>query len=244
MTGRQIEYCGYKRAMNRTVDVVSSSLVSAAAWGLGWNVATHARTPARLLELYEFEACPFCRKVREALTMFDLGAMVYPCPPGGTRFRPRVVEMGGKAMFPFLVDPNSERQMYESDEIVKYLAQTYGTGEVPLGLRLGPLTTMRSVAASALRPTMGRLRPSREPKEPLELYSFEVSPYSRLVREALSSLELPYRLHNLGRGSAFRAEFVARSGKMMVPYLVDPNENVEMFESAEIVRYLERTYAQ
>lgn len=230
--------------MNRTVDVVSSSLVSVASWGLGWTVATHARTPARLLELYEFESCPFCRKVREALTMFDLGVMVYPCPPGGTRFRPRVLELGGKAMFPFLVDPNSERQMYESNEIVKYLAETYGSGEVPLALRLGPLTTLRSVAASAVRPAMGRLRPSRAPEKPLELYSFEASPYSRIVREALCSLELPYRLHNLGRGSAFRSEFVARSGKMMVPYLVDPNENVEMFESADIVRYLERTYAQ
>ena len=29
---------------------------------------------------------------------------------------------------------------------------------------------------------------------------------------------------------------------MMVPYLVDPNTGKEMFESAEIVRYLEETY--
>jgi glutathione S-transferase len=27
-----------------------------------------------------------------------------------------------------------------------------------------------------------------------------------------------------------------------VPFLVDPNTNVEMFESADIVRYLEATY--
>jgi glutathione S-transferase len=30
----------------------------------------------------------------------------------------------------------------------------------------------------------------------------------------------------------------------MVPYLVDPNTGVEMFESADIVRYLEDTYAR
>jgi glutathione S-transferase len=30
----------------------------------------------------------------------------------------------------------------------------------------------------------------------------------------------------------------------MVPYLVDPNTGVEMFESADIVRYLDRTYAR
>ena len=29
----------------------------------------------------------------------------------------------------------------------------------------------------------------------------------------------------------------------MVPYLVDPNTRTEMFESADIVRYLEETYA-
>jgi glutathione S-transferase len=30
---------------------------------------------------------------------------------------------------------------------------------------------------------------------------------------------------------------------MAIPYLIDPNENVQMFESAEIVKYLEATYA-
>ena len=30
----------------------------------------------------------------------------------------------------------------------------------------------------------------------------------------------------------------------MVPYLVDPNTDTEMFESAEIVAYLEETYAR
>jgi glutathione S-transferase len=31
---------------------------------------------------------------------------------------------------------------------------------------------------------------------------------------------------------------------MMVPYLVDPNHDVAMFESADIVAYLGRTYAE
>ena len=30
---------------------------------------------------------------------------------------------------------------------------------------------------------------------------------------------------------------------MMVPYLADPNTKTEMFESADIVRYLNETYA-
>jgi glutathione S-transferase len=63
------------------------------------------------------------------------------------------------------------------------------------------------------------------------------------VREQLCSLELPYRLHNVAKGSQGREAFVSRSGKMLVPYLADPNTNREMFESDDIIRYLDETYA-
>ena len=86
------------------------------------------------------------------------------------------------------------------------------------------------------------VRPSKAPGQPLELYSFEASPFCRLVRERLCELELPYRLHNVARGSAAREAFVERSGKMQVPYLVDPNTGTEMFESDDIVEYMLSTY--
>ena len=35
---------------------------------------------------------------------------------------------------------------------------------------------------------------------------------------------------------------VARAGKIMVPYLFDPNTDRAMFESAEIRQYLNATY--
>ncbi|MEE8558745.1 MAG: glutathione S-transferase N-terminal domain-containing protein, partial [Myxococcota bacterium] len=60
----------------------------------------------------------------------------------------------------------------------------------------------------------------------------------------LCSLEIPYLLHNVAKGSPGREAFVERSGKMMVPYLIDPNTKTEMFESAEIVEYLRATYAR
>ncbi len=229
--------------MSRTLDVSASWLASAARLGHG-TYASHGRAqPERLLELYEFEACPFCRKVREMLSALDLDAKVFPCPRGGTRFRPTVVERGGRAQFPYLVDPNTGASMYESDDINRYLAKTYGDGAVPLALRLGPLTMASSALASAMRPGRGRAaRPSKMPAEPLELYSFESSPYCRLAREALCELELPYVLHNVAKGSPRRAAFVARSGRMMVPWLVDPNTGTSMFESADIVAYLRRTY--
>lgn len=229
--------------MNRTLDVLTSTLASGLALGAGLRASRPARQPEQLLELYEFESCPFCRKVREALSAMDLDAKIFPCPPGGQRFRRVVEERGGRAQFPFLVDPNQERQLYESIEIVRYLAQTYGDGRVPLSSRLGPIATARAAAASLPR---GRVRaqPSVAPEQPLELYSFEASPFCRIAREALCRLELPYVLHNVAKGSPKREAFVARSGKMMVPFLVDANTHTAMFESAEIVRYLEQTYGR
>jgi glutathione S-transferase len=228
--------------MSRALDVASSTFVSVLRLGAGLRARPGARRPEKLLELYEFEACPFCRRVREALSYFDLDARVFPCPKDGTRFRPKVVEMGGRAMFPFLVDPNTGKQMYQSGDIVAYLRETYGAPSAPVWL--GGLSVAGSSLASGVRPARGRrARPSRLPSEPLELWSFEGSPYCRLAREALCELELPYVLHNVAKGSAHREAFVARSGKMMVPYLFDPNTGREMFESADIVKYLNATYA-
>lgn len=33
-----------------------------------------------------------------------------------------------------------------------------------------------------------------------------------------------------------------RGGKVMMPYLIDPNTRISMYESAEIQRYLRKTY--
>ncbi len=231
--------------MGRGLDVVMSWTASVLRGGAGMTVKSYAakQRPEKPLELYEFEACPFCRKVREVLTALDLDALVYPCPKGGSRFRPRAVAMSGKPGFPFLVDPNTGESMLESDAIVRYLAERYGEGRAPLSARLGPVVVLSGSLASGVRAGHGgRARASRAPDKPLELWSFEASPYCRLAREALCELELPYLLHNVGKRSSQREAFVARSGRMMVPYLADPNTGREMFESADIVRYLDETY--
>src|SRR5512134_2875049 len=132
--------------------------------------------PETPLVLYEFEGCPFCRKVREALTVLDLEAFIYPCPKGGPRFREEVKRRGGKAQFPYLVDPNTGKEMYESDAIVAYLFERYGAGRPPFGLRAGALTNLSAGLASALRPGFGaHYRAARAPELPLELWSFEAS---------------------------------------------------------------------
>jgi glutathione S-transferase len=224
--------------MGRMIDVLTSYGASVARLGAGMFVHVHARAPEKPLELYDFEACPFCRKTREAIGALDLDVVIRPCPKGGTRFRP------GKTQFPYLVDPNTGTSLYESMDIARYLAKTYGDGSLPISLRFGPMTTLSSSIASAFRAGHGgRVRKSHAPEKLLELWSFEASPYCRLAREALCELEISYVLHNVTKHSAHRDGFVARTGRMMVPYLVDDNTGKEMFESADIVKYLHATYA-
>ncbi|HET7797585.1 MAG TPA: glutathione S-transferase N-terminal domain-containing protein [Nevskia sp.] len=249
---------------------VAASIFASSARGWRGSLSFHptTRQPDQLLKLYEFEASPYCRFVREALTEMDLDVLILPCPQGGTRFRPEAKALGGKAMFPFLVDPNTGRQLYESADIVDYVAETYG-GQIraPRGLRRSG-----AVAASFLTTTFravpslrgAKAAPSKAPAQPLELFSFESSPYSRLVRERLSELELPYILRNTAKArwedigppwirtkyfpdlpveGRNRLRLLEREGRVQVPYLIDANTGVAMFESAEILAYLDRTYA-
>jgi glutathione S-transferase len=251
--------------LRRALDVNTSLLASTLA---GWR-GTAAFRPAKRqpewpLELYEFEACPFCRLVCEALTEMDLDALVRPCPKGGTRFRPEAERLGGKQQFPFLVDPNTGRQLYESADIVEYLAQTYGArARGARGIARSLRLTGSQLARGARFKRGLRARPSREPAQPLELYSFESSPFSRLVREVLCELELPYLLRSVGKAlwqdmgppwvhaRLFRSTPIKGrnrkrlhplTGRVQVPYLIDPNTGAAMFESADIVAYLEGTY--
>jgi len=229
--------------VSRTADVLSSFAASTLALGGGYSVGPLGPRPETPLELYEFEACPFCRRVREALTVLDLEAMIYPCPKGGQRFRPRATELDAGKGFPLLVDPNTGTTMRDSPAIVKYLFATYGAGSPPLHMR-GPsfAAPLGSLASAARFGRGARAVLSRAREKPLELWSFEASPYCRVAREALCELELPYLLHNVAKKSPSRPAFIARSNKMMVPYLADPNTGIEMHESADIAAYLHATY--
>jgi len=205
------------------------------------------KRPEKLIRLYDIEGDPECRRVREALTVLDLDAIILPCPAGGRRYREEADKIGGKAKFPFLVDENTDTKLYGTKKIIPYLFKTYGDSKIPFVLR-HPLAGLTSFLASLVRLFRG-VRKARYVKEvqiddpaTIELYSYEAAPPCRLVREVLTELEIPYWLHNVGKRSAKRKRFVERSGKMMVPYLVDNNNNEALFESNDIIEYLYETY--
>ncbi|GMH30141.1 hypothetical protein Nepgr_031984 [Nepenthes gracilis] len=200
--------------------------------------------PEKPIEIYEFESCPFCKKVREIVAVLDLDVLFYPCPKNGPNFRPKVAQMGGKQQFPYMVDTNTGVAMYESDDIIKYLVNKYGDGKVPLMLSLGLLTTLTAGFAMIGRVGKGgSYTPAKVPPKPLELWAYEPSPFCKVVREVLVELELPHILHSCARGSPKRQELFQRVGHFQVPYLEDPNTGVQMFESADIVDYLRATYS-
>ncbi|GMN45390.1 hypothetical protein TIFTF001_014572 [Ficus carica] len=239
---------------NYTLEEVTSSLSSLARlpWGsksLPNSVDREEFTtldPPMRLQLYEFEACPFCRRVREAITELDLSLEVYPCPKGSVRHREIVRRLGGKEQFPFLVDPNTGVSMYESGDIVKYLFQQYGQGRKPsVGLLESTLLTgwMPTILRAGRGMTLWEKARLDAPPKKLELFSFENNPYARIVREALCELELPYILQNVGEGS-FRSKFLVDiAGSKEVPLLIDPNTGTRVGDYKKILSYLFQTYS-
>ena len=226
-----------------TLNDAHSTLVSVLRGGRGWFARGASARPLEPLELYEFEACPFCRKVRETLSELDL-EYVNRVAAHGSAKRDALAARGGKTMVPYLIDPNTGTEMYESEDIIDHLRTNYGQRRGWRWRLVAPFNTAGAALASLARPygrRVARPRPE-QPAELLELFNFEASPYCRKVRETLCELDLDHRVRNVAKGSPRRAELIARGGKMMVPYLIDPNTGTEMYESDDIVAYLQRTY--
>ena len=256
--------------VNHQLKVVQALASALTAGGRGVSGTAFPKQPEKSLKLYEFEGSPFCRRVREVITMLNLDVEIYPCPKGGQKYRQIVKEKGGKKQFPFLIDENTGDQLYESQEIIHHLFKHYGkTGKTPKKFSHYPKLPYVSALASLANAARGvwinkKIVNRASPEQLLELWSFEGSPYTRLVREVLTELEIPYILHNVAKerwqdiGPAIlrlkpgqyiplpngkREKVVEVMGRdIQVPYLVDPNTGVKMFESAKIVEYLKKQY--
>lgn len=78
----------------------------------------------QMLELYQFEGCPFCSKVRQKMTDLQIDFVAHQVKPNGDRAK--VEEVSGQTGVPVLVDPNRDVVMPESDDIVEFLEEHYG----------------------------------------------------------------------------------------------------------------------
>lgn len=256
--------------MNHQIKVIQALASSLLEGGRGMQGTAFPQQPEKPLQLYEFEGSPFCRRVREVLTLLNLDYEVYPCPKGGQKYRKIVQEKGGKQQFPFLVDENSGVALYESQDIIHYLFQHYGkTGKTPQKFSHYPQLPVVALAGTLVNGARGiwinkKIMDRAAPVELLELWGFEASPFTRVVRASLAELELPFIYHNVAKerwqdmGPAvlrfkpgkYQALAGGKREKVMdvmgrdiqVPYLVDPNTGVKMFESAAIVKYLNKYY--
>ena len=79
------------------------------------------------LALYQFEACPFCVKVRRAITRLGLKIELRDAQKV-SRFKEELVKEGGMYQTPCLritKDDGSVQWMYESSDIIQYIQQRF-----------------------------------------------------------------------------------------------------------------------
>ncbi|MBD3275979.1 MAG: hypothetical protein GF372_11745 [Candidatus Marinimicrobia bacterium] len=72
------------------------------------------------IELYHFEECPYCEKVRRALDYYDLDYKSHIIDPAD---RSEVEEISGQSLVPVIVD--GYNVVHDSTEIIKYLDEHY-----------------------------------------------------------------------------------------------------------------------
>ncbi len=237
--------------------------------------------PKKMLVLYEHEACPYSRRVREVMTRLNLDYESRPSPHKGHVYRDELEELTGKTQVPFMIDENfaegeEGHQILDSQAIVDHLFANYSKkGSTPSKFQRQHKKDNASIAnkatsvASMMRGVKA-VHPKKndargKPDEPLHLYGFEASPFCRLVRERLSELEVGYINHNVAReriqdvgifgyhltlgkyqpikgGKRDQLMNDELNGKLLFPYLVDPNTDTQMYESQDIISYLNDIY--
>jgi len=79
------------------------------------------------------------------------------------------------------------------------------------------------------------------PHDALVLYELEWCPYSRIVREALSELDLDALIKPCPPGESMHHRELAQLGEAKYPYLID-RSGVQLGDSAKIVEHLYATY--
>lgn len=251
------------------LDTLASGLTSILRLRNGVTVDLNVEPNAnvQLLKLFDVENSKECRQVRERITELDLvveavipaasnsraaleATYKYCLPSGATIPRLVVAIDGGEKIFigateiTEFFDANFVSQTIktpvdeeEKSGVLREILDAYDiVGSLVAGLMRPGRGT--KVSAAALSSTVPR------PEKPLILYSYEGNQFCRLVREVMTELDLVYELRSAGKESPRRAELAQLTGgSSQCPYLIDPNTGTAMPESADIICYLYKTYA-
>jgi glutaredoxin len=162
--------------------------------------------PKKPIILYEYDSSPYCRRVRETLQILDIPVELRPCPSARqSSFSNDLFQRTGRRTVPYMIDPNTKTEMFESTDQIQYLLDTYGPPKEMYDVKaLWPITwvdfsVLTSTYAAMIRDfpastRQGNARADNERMIPLELWGYEASPFVRPVREKLGSLCLPHVL--------------------------------------------------
>ena len=82
------------------------------------------RSPELPLELWNYEASPYCRLVRERLGQLGIAYVSHNLARHSPK-RDAFCARFGRMQFPYLFDPNTNVGMFESAAILRYLEETY-----------------------------------------------------------------------------------------------------------------------
>ncbi len=77
-----------------------------------------------MLEIYQKEECPYCKKVRARLSALGVSWVAHSAEPG-SKSAEVLTRISGDHQVPFLVDAERGVMMPESDAIVEYLEANY-----------------------------------------------------------------------------------------------------------------------
>jgi glutaredoxin len=75
----------------------------------------------------------------------------------------------------------------------------------------------------------------------LTLYVKTGCPYCERVLNYFEENPLPHELRNI-QDDAVAAELIEQGGMRQVPFLIDSEQNVKLYESLDIIEYLKNTY--
>jgi glutaredoxin len=77
----------------------------------------------------------------------------------------------------------------------------------------------------------------------LTLYTKASCPFCQKIMPLIDELGLEVELKDISEHDAYRAELVEKGGKQQVPYLIDTDKDVALYESDDIMDFLEINYS-